>query len=58
MKYRQYDIIQNNGFYIANSFNNNGYSSDGIYYLIETSLDRLKQQIDNEIKQLKESQTI
>jgi hypothetical protein len=54
MKYRKYDIVKNDNFYIANSFNSNGYSSNGIYYLISNSLDNLKQQIDNEIKQLKQ----
>jgi len=58
MKYRKYDIIENNGFYIANSFNNNGYLSDGIYYLLSTSLDEIKKQIDNEIKQLKDLKII
>lgn len=54
MKYRQYDIVKNDSFYIANSLNNNGYSSNGIYYLISSTIDGLKQQIDNEIKQLKQ----
>jgi len=54
MKYRKYDIVKNDNFYIANSFNNNGYSSQGIYYLISSNLDDIKKQIDNEIKQLKQ----
>ena len=58
MKYRKYDIVKNDNFYIANSFNNNGYSSQGIYYLISSNLDDIKKQIDNEIKQLKQAKTL
>lgn len=48
MKYRKYDIVKNDSFYIANSWLNS------YPYLISSSLDNLKQQIDNEIKQLKQ----
>lgn len=58
MKYRKYDIVKNDSFYIANSFANNGYSSQGIYYLISSNLDDIKKQIDNEIKQLKQAKTL
>ena len=58
MKYRKYDILKNDSFYIANSFANNGYLSQGIYYLISSDLDNIKKQIDNEIKQLKQAKTL
>ena len=52
MKYRKYDIVKNNNLYIANSWINE------YPYLISSSLDTLKQQIDNEIKQLKQKKEI
>lgn len=52
MKYRKYDIVKNNNLYIANSWLNE------YPYLISSSLDTLKQQIDNEIKQLKQAKTL
>ena len=58
MKYRKYDIIKNDSFYIANSFANNGYLSQGIYYLISSKLEDIKKQIDNELKQLKQDKIL
>ena len=58
MKYRKYDILKNDSFYIANSFANNGYLSQGIYYLISSDLDDIKKQIDKEIKQLKKAKIL
>jgi hypothetical protein len=52
MKYRKYDIIKNNDLFIANSWVNS------YPYLISSNLDILKQQIDNEIKQLKLEKTL
>ena len=52
MKYRKYDIVKNNNLFIANSW------LDSYPYLVSSTVDGLKKQIDNEIKQLKQVKTL